>query len=252
MNVADQVVMVTGATSGFGQATARKFARAGARVIATGRRSDRLAALRQELGDRLHVAELDMRDEQAVLNTVAHLPPAFREISILVNNAGLALGLEPADRAKLDDWIQMIDTNVRGLAILTRAVLPGMVERKRGHIVNMGSIAATYPYPGGNVYGGTKAFVHQFSLNLRADLVDKNVRVTVIEPGMAETEFSLVRFEGDEAKAAAVYKGVEPLSGEDIADTIFWVTTLPPHINVNVLELMPTQQAFGPFAVSRK
>lgn len=252
MNVADQVVLVTGATSGFGQATARKFARAGARVIATGRRSDRLGALRAELGERVHVAELDMRDEQAVLNTVAHLPPAFRDIGILVNNAGLALGLEAADRAKLDDWMQMIDTNVRGLAILTRAVLPGMVERKRGHIVNIGSIAATYPYPGGNVYGATKAFVRQFSLNLRADLVDKNVRVTVIEPGMAETEFSLVRFEGDEAKAASVYKGVKPLSGDDIADTIFWVTTLPEHINVNALELMPTQQAFGPFAVARK
>lgn len=251
MNVADQVVLVTGATSGFGQATARKFVRAGARVVATGRRSDRLSALRTELGERVHVAELDMRDEQAVLNTVAHLPAAFRDIGILVNNAGLALGLEAADRAKLDDWIQMIDTNVRGLALLTRAVLPGMVERKRGHIVNMGSIAATYPYPGGNVYGATKAFVRQFSLNLRADLVDKNVRVTVIEPGMAETEFSLVRFEGDEAKAAAVYKGVKPLSGEDIADTIFWVTTLPDHINVNALELMPTQQAFGPFAVAR-
>lgn len=252
MNIADQVVLITGATSGFGQAAARRFARAGARVVATGRRGARLAALRQELGDRVHVAELDMRDDQAVLNTVAHLPAPFRDIGILINNAGLALGLEPADRAKLDDWIQMIDTNVRGLAVLTRAVLPGMVARRRGHVVNIGSVAAGYPYPGGNVYGGTKAFVHQFSLNLRADLVDKNVRVTVIEPGMAETEFSLVRFEGDATKAAAVYSGVKPLSADDVADTIFWVATLPEHINVNVLELMPTQQAFGPFAVSRK
>lgn len=252
MNIADQVVLITGATSGFGQAAARRFARAGARVVATGRRGERLAALRQELGDRVHVAELDMRDDQAVLNTVAHLPAPFRDIGILINNAGLALGLEPADRAKLDDWIQMIDTNVRGLAVLTRAVLPGMVARRRGHVVNIGSVAAGYPYPGGNVYGGTKAFVHQFSLNLRADLVDKNVRVTVIEPGMAETEFSLVRFEGDATKAAAVYSGVKPLSADDVADTIFWVATLPEHINVNVLELMPTQQAFGPFAVSRK
>ncbi len=247
----DHVAFITGATSGFGAATARRFIADGARVIATGRRKDRLDALREELGDRLHPVVLDMRDDQALLSAIDALPAAFAGVTVLVNNAGLALGLEPADRASLDEWIEMIETNVRGLAVLTRAVLPGMVARGRGHVINIGSVAGGYPYPGGNVYGATKAFVHQFSLNLRADLVDKNVRVTCIEPGMAETEFSLVRFK-DQAKAAAVYQGVVPLTGEDIAETIHWVATLPDHININLIELMPTQQAFGGFAVSRK
>ncbi|MBM3506259.1 MAG: SDR family NAD(P)-dependent oxidoreductase [Alphaproteobacteria bacterium] len=246
----DEVVFVTGATSGFGQATARRFIRAGARVIATGRRGERLEELRDELGDRLHPLVLDMRDADALLAAATALPKGYSDVSILVNNAGGALGLDPAHEAKLDDWLAMIDTNVRGLAVLTRAILPGMVARRRGLIVNIGSVAAQYPYPGGNVYGATKAFVHQFSLNLRADLVDKNVRVTCIEPGMAETEFSLVRLR-DQAKADAVYRGVKPMSAEDVAETIYWVATLPEHMNINLIEMMPTQQAFGPFAVHR-
>lgn len=246
----NEVVLVTGATSGFGRATARRFIQAGARVIATGRRKERLDALGKELGDRLHPIVLDMRDSDALLAAVQGLPKPFAEVSILVNNAGGALGLDPAHEAKLDDWLGMIETNVRGLAVLTRAVLPGMVARRHGLVVNIGSVAATYPYPGGNVYGATKAFVHQFSLNLRADLVDKNVRVTCIEPGLAETEFSLVRLK-DKAKADAVYRGVKPISAEDVAETIFWVASLPAHMNINLIEMMPTQQAFGPFAVNR-
>ena len=246
----NEVVLVTGATSGFGRATARRFIQAGARVIATGRRKERLDALGKELGDRLHPIVLDMQDSAALVAAVQGLPKAFADVSILVNNAGGALGLDTAHEAKLDDWIGMIDTNVRGLAVLTRAVLPGMVARRHGLVVNIGSVAAQYPYPGGNVYGATKAFVHQFSLNLRADLVDKNVRVTCIEPGLAETEFSLVRLK-NKAKADAVYRGVKPISAEDVAETIFWVANLPAHMNINLIEMMPTQQAFGPFAVHR-
>ncbi len=184
-------------------------------------------------------------------HALSTLPAAFAQVDVLVNNAGLALGLEPAHRASTDEWEQMIDTNNRGLVVVTRQVLPGMVERGRGHVVNVGSVAAHYPYPGGNVYGATKAFVHQFSLNLRADLVGSGVRVTCVEPGMAETEFSLVRFK-DAEKARAVYQGVTPLSGADVADAIHWAVTRPPHVNVNVLELMPEQQAFSPLAVRRR
>ncbi|HVI94498.1 MAG TPA: SDR family NAD(P)-dependent oxidoreductase, partial [Anaeromyxobacter sp.] len=180
------------------------------------------------------------------------LPAPFTEIDVLVNNAGLALGLEPAQRASLDEWETMIQTNCTGLVTVTRAVLPGMIARNRGHVVNVGSVAGTYPYPGGNVYGATKAFVRQFSLNLRSDLLGTPVRVTSIEPGMAETEFSLVRFQGDAERARKVYEGVTPLSGADVADAILWAVTRPPHVNVNALELMPVQQAFAPFAVSRR
>ena len=179
------------------------------------------------------------------------LPAAFAQVDVLVNNAGLALGLEPAHRASLDEWEEMIDTNNRGLVTVTRQLLPGMVERGRGHVVNVGSVAGTYPYPGGNVYGATKAFVHQFSLNLRADLVGSGVRVTCVEPGMAETEFALVRLK-DAEKAKAVYQGVTPLVGADIADAIHWVVTRPPHVNVNVLEMMPEAQAFSPLMVKRR
>jgi 3-hydroxy acid dehydrogenase/malonic semialdehyde reductase len=218
--------------------------------VAVGRRRDRLEALHQELGDAVHTIELDVRDRDAVTALPGLLPPLFAQPTILVNNAGLALGLQPAHETDMDDWLTMIDTNVTGLVAMTRAVLPGMVARQRGHVVNMGSTAARYPYPGGNVYGGTKAFVHQFSLNLRADLLGSGVRVTVVEPGMAETEFSVVRLK-DEEKAKAVYAGVKPLSADDVADVVFYVATLPEHINVNSIELMPTQQAFGPFAVHR-
>jgi 3-hydroxy acid dehydrogenase/malonic semialdehyde reductase len=246
-------VLVTGATAGFGEATAERFARDGARLVVAGRRAERLEALAKRLSATasVHPLPLDVRDRAAVEKALSTLPADFARIDVLVNNAGLALGLEPAHRASLDEWEQMIDTNNRGLVVVTRQVIPGMVERGRGHVVNVGSVAGTYPYPGGNVYGATKAFVHQFSLNLRADLVGSGVRVTCVEPGMADTEFSLVRF-GDADKAKAVYQGVAPLLGADVADAIHWVVTRPPHVNVNVLELMPEQQAFAPFAVKRR
>ena len=246
------IVFVTGATTGFGAATARRFAVDGAQVIAAGRRVALLDALRDELGDLCHPLVLDVRDRAAVARAVATLPAELAAVDLLVNNAGLAAGLEPAARASLDDWDAMVDTNVKGLMYVTRAVLPGMVERDRGHIVNLGSVAGEFPYPGGNVYGGTKAFVYQFSLNLRADLLGTKVRVTVIEPGLSGgTEFSKVRFGGDAAKADAVYRGTTPLSAEDVADAIHWVATRPPHVNVNSLQLMPVDQAFAPFAVNR-
>jgi 3-hydroxy acid dehydrogenase/malonic semialdehyde reductase len=246
-------VLVTGATAGFGEATAERFARDRARLVIAGRRADRLEALARRLSAQapVHPLTLDVRDRAAVERALATLPAEFARIDVLVNNAGLALGLEPAHRASVDDWEQMIDTNNRGLVVVTRQVLPGMVERGRGHVVNVGSVAAHYPYPGGNVYGATKAFVHQFSLNLRADLVGSGVRVTCVEPGMAETEFSLVRLK-DAEKARAVYQGVTPLSAADVADAIHWAVTRPPHVNVNVLELMPEQQAFSPLAVKRR
>ncbi|HTT72447.1 MAG TPA: SDR family NAD(P)-dependent oxidoreductase [Anaeromyxobacteraceae bacterium] len=245
------VAFVTGATAGFGRAIAEKLTGLGARVVLAGRRVDRLEALARALGDRVHPLALDVRDRGAVLAALSSLPAPFAEVDLLVNNAGLALGLEPAHRASLDDWDAMIDTNCRGLALCTRALLPGMVARGRGHVVNIGSVAGSYPYPGGNVYGATKAFVHQFSLNLRAELLGTKVRVTVVEPGMAETEFSLVRLR-DESKARAVYQDMQPLSAEDVAEAVLWCVTRPAHVNVNVVELMPTQQAFGPFAVDRR
>jgi NADP-dependent 3-hydroxy acid dehydrogenase YdfG len=220
-------------------------------VVIAGRRVDRLEALADELGERAHPVTLDVRDQAAVEAAVAGLPAEFAEITVLVNNAGLALGLEPAHRADPDDWETMVDTNVKGVMYCTRAVLPGMVERDRGHVINIGSVAGSYPYPGGNVYGATKAFVHQFSLNLRADLLGSRVRVTCVEPGMAETEFSLVRFKGDAEKAAVPYKGLDAMSGDDIAQAIHFVATMPAHVNINTLEMMPVVQAFGPFVFAR-
>jgi len=245
-------VFVTGASSGFGAAVARRFATAGARIVATARRADRLKDLAAELGPRLLPVTLDVRDRSAVAETVAGLPQEFAQVDVLVNNAGLALGLNPAQDADLDDWDQMIDTNCKGLVYCTRAILPGMVARRRGHVINLGSVAGTYPYPGGNVYGGTKAFVHQFSLNLRSDLHGTGVRVTCVEPGMADTEFSTVRFSGDKAKADAVYAGMQPMTADDIAESIYWAATLPEHVNVNTIELMATAQSFGPFQVARE
>ena len=248
-----KTILVTGATAGFGDAFARRFIHDGHRVIATGRRAERLESLRAELGDRLHVAAFDMRDTQAVAGFVAGLPDGWRDIDVLVNNAGLALGLSPAWEASRDEWDQMIDTNIRGLVHMTRAILPGMVARNTGLIINLGSIAGEYPYPGGNVYGGTKAFVRQFSLNLRADLVGLNVRVTDIEPGLVGgSEFSAVRFGGDGEKAAAVYAGTQPLMPEDIAETAAWLVSLPLHVNINTIEMMPTCQASAALAVRRK
>lgn len=246
------IVFVTGASAGFGAAIARRFARDGARVIVSGRRGDRLQALAAELGPNLLPLEFDVRDRAAVQAAVAALPADFAEVDLLVNNAGLALGLEPAQRADLDDWEQMVDTNIKGLMYMTHALLPGMVARRRGQVINLGSTAGEWPYAGGNVYGGTKAFVRQFSLNLRADLAGTPVRVTDIEPGLCGgTEFSSVRFHGDEARAAKMYENVQPLTAEDIAETIHWIASRPPHVNINTISMMPVAQSFAGLSVYR-
>jgi 3-hydroxy acid dehydrogenase/malonic semialdehyde reductase len=247
------IILVTGATAGIGAAIVRRFAADGHRIVAAGRRHDRLQALVAELGTNIiQPLVLDVRDRAAVEAGIAGLPADFAGIDLLVNNAGLALGLEPAQRADLDAWDEMVDTNVKGLMYVTRAVLPGMVARNRGHVVNLSSTAATYPYPGGNVYGGTKAFVRQFSLNLRADLHGTALRVTDIEPGMVGgSEFSVVRFGGDAEKAAKLYEGAEALSPDDIAEAVHWAATLPAHVNINAIELMPVRQAFGPLPIHR-
>ena len=218
------------------------------------RRNNRLEALANEFGlVRIHPVVLDVRDRTAVEAAIGSLPPDFAELDLLVNNAGLAAGFDPAQNADLDAWDAMVDTNVKGLMYVTRAVLPGMVARNRGLIINLGSTAATYPYPGGNLYGATKAFVPQFSLNLRADLLGTKVRITDVEPGLVGgTEFSTVRFRGDRAKAAKLYEGADALTPEDIAETIHWIATLPPRVNVNAIELMPVTQAFGPLVVHRE
>lgn len=247
------IVLVTGATAGFGAAIARRYLAEGHKVIAVGRRNERLQALQESCaGMPLHTAELDVRDKGAIEALMNALPAEFSDVDVLVNNAGLALGLEPAQKAELDDWERMVDTNIKGLMYVTRAVLPGMVARGKGHIINLGSVAGHYPYPGGNVYGATKAFVRQFSLNLRADLLGTPVRVTDIAPGLCGgTEFSTVRFHGDEAKAANVYANTLSLSADDIAESVYWCSALPAHVNINFMELMPVTQAFSPFAISR-
>ncbi len=248
-----QTVFVTGASAGFGAAIARRFVAEGARVIAVARSGDKLEKLAGELGDAVLPVTLDVSDPEAVKTVVEQLPEDWREIDVLVNNAGLAKGLEPAHQAHLEDWDQMIATNVRGLTHVTRAVLPGMVERGRGHVINIGSIAGTYPYPGGNVYGATKAFVHQFSLNLRSDLHGTGVRVTNVEPGMVGgTDFSKVRFDGDAAKAGKVYEGTTPLTAEDVAESVFWAAGQPAHVNINVIELMPVVQSFSALQIYRE
>jgi 3-hydroxy acid dehydrogenase / malonic semialdehyde reductase len=245
------IVFVTGASSGFGAATARRFASEGFRVVAAARRSERVKELAAEFGSRVLPVTLDVRDRDAVAEAVGDLPAEFAEVDVLVNNAGLALGMGPAQEADLDQWDQMIDTNCKGLTYVTRAILPGMVARGRGHVISLGSVAGTYPYPGGNTYAGTKAFVHEFSLALRSDVHGTGVRVTCVEPGMADTEFSLVRFSGDRGKADATYTGMKPLTGDDVAEAIYWAATLPPHVNINTVEMMPTQQSFSPFQVAR-
>lgn len=245
-------VLITGASAGFGAAIARRFVADGHRVVATARRATKLQELHDELGDALLPIELDVTDAAAVAALPDRLPAAFAEIDVLVNNAGLAKGLAPAAAAALSDWDTMIATNVSGLVHVTRAFLPGMVDRDRGHVVNLGSIAGTYPYPGGNVYGATKAFVHQFSLNLRSDLKGSRVRVSCIEPGMCGgTEFSTVRFDGDEEKVAALYDGAEPITADDIAESVAWVTSLPRHVNVNTIELMPVTQSSAALQIQR-
>ncbi len=245
-------VLVTGATSGFGAAVCRRFAGAGAKVVATGRRADRLKALKKELGKRCHTAVFDVRDRRQTEAALASLPKEFAKINIAVANAGLALGLGSAVDGNVEDWETMIATNINGMLYTVRAVLPGMVARDEGHVILLGSVASDFPYPGGNVYGGTKAFVKNFALNLRADLLGSNIRVTDIEPGLCDTEFSLVRFHGDADKAAQPYKGIEALSADDVAETIYWSATLPRHVNINRMQMMPVMQAFGPFAFKRK
>lgn len=245
-----KTALITGATSGFGRATAQRFAAQGWNVIATGRRAERLQTLRDSLGDCVHTLAFDIRDADAMQAALATLPEALQGIDLLVNNAGLALGTAPAQSADLGQWRQMIDTNITALVALTHALLPGLIER-RGAIVNISSIAATYPYTGGNVYGGTKAFVSQFSLGLRSDLHGTGVRVTSIEPGLAETEFTLVRTSGNQSASDQLYAGAQPITDTDIADAIWWVATLPPHLNINRLEVMPVNQSFAGFQIHR-
>ncbi|MHC0051996.1 SDR family NAD(P)-dependent oxidoreductase [Actibacterium sp. D379-3] len=244
-------VLITGATAGFGAATARRFVQGGWKVVGTGRRAERLSALQDELGDAFCPAAFDIMDEAATRAALDALPQGFRDIDVLVNNAGLALGTAPAPKTDLADWKQMIDTNITGLVTITDLMLPGLVARK-GMIVNLSSVAAHYPYPGGNVYGGTKAFVRQFSLGLRSDLHGTGVRVTSIEPGLCESEFTMVRTKGSQDAYDALYGGADPIQPDDIAGTIFWVATQPPHININSLEVMPVSQSWAPFQIHRK
>lgn len=246
------IVFITGATAGFGKAVALRFAHDGAKIVGTGRRKERLGELKAQLGASFLPLAFDVRYRDETERAIASLPADFAAIDVLVNNAGGALGLEPAYEANLDDWETMVDANIKGVLYCTRFLLPGMVERNRGHIINLGSVAAQWPYPGGNVYGATKAFVHQFSLNLRADLLGTAIRVTDIQPGLVGgTEFSEVRFKGDTKRAAAVYEATEPLMPEDVADAIHWVATRPAHVNINSLEMMPVSQSFGPLLVKR-
>ena len=240
------IILVTGATAGFGQSIARRFIADGHKVIATGRRSGRLQTLKDELGDNLYTLQFDVRNRAGIEEALASLPVEWREIDVLVNNAGLALGIEPAHKASIEDWENMIDTNNKGLVYMTRAVLPAMVERNVGHIINIGSIAGSWPYAGGNVYGATKAFVRQFSLNLRTDLHGTALRVTDIEPGLVGgTEFSNVRFKGDDDKSDKVYDGTTALTAEDVTEAVYWVATLPKHVNINTLEMMPVSQTLA-------
>ena len=249
-----KIVLITGASSGFGEGCARRFAQGGYSLILIARRLERLQKLQQQLGgpQKVYIIQLDVRQKKAVQTALAKIPAAFSKISILINNAGLALGLEASQEADLEDWETMIDTNIKGLLYFTRMILPGMVKRQEGHIINIGSVAGNWPYRGGNVYGATKAFVQHFSRNLRSDVLGSNIRVTNIEPGLAETEFSLVRFKGDSKRAKTVYKGTQPLTAADIAEIVFWVCNLPPHININTLEVMPIAQAWGPLEIYRE
>jgi len=244
-----KTILITGATSGFGKACAEYFAAQGWQMILTGRRSERLEQLQEQLSDSVQqIIPLDVRDREQVFEKLGSLT----DIDVLLNNAGLALGLEPSWKVNIDDWETMVDTNIKGLMYCTRAMLPQMVKRDSGHVVNIGSTAGSWPYPGGNVYGGTKAFVQQFSRNLRADLIGSKVRVTNVAPGMAESEFSNVRFKGDDEQAAKVYQGAEALRPVDIAETVFWIVNRPAHVNINAIELMPVDQAWGPFAIHRQ
>jgi 3-hydroxy acid dehydrogenase/malonic semialdehyde reductase len=246
------IVLITGASAGFGAEMARTFVSNGHRVILAARRTDRIADLAAELGDAALPVTLDVTSRPSIETALAGLPADWKGIDVLINNAGLALNTVPAHEVPLEDWETMIATNCKGLVTMTRLVLPDMVARGSGLVINIGSTAGHYPYPGGNVYGATKAFVEQFTLNLRADLVGTGVRATNLAPGLSGgTEFSNVRFKGDDSAAAKVYEGTTPLSAKDIADTAYWIATLPPHVNVNSIELMPTCQGFSPFTIKR-
>jgi len=247
-----KTILITGATSGFGKASAELFAQNGWNLILTGRRRERLEDLQNALGkSSVHIAAFDVRDREQTAMMAKEIPDQFQNIDILLNNAGLALGLEPSHKTDLDEWETMVDTNIKGLLYMTRLILPGMVKRGRGHVINIGSIAGSWPYRGGNTYGATKAFVQQFSRNLRTDLHGTGIRVTNIEPGLAESEFSIVRFSGDKEKADNVYKGVEPLTPVDIAEIVFWTANRPAHVNINSVEVMPVSQSWGGFEIIR-
>ncbi|WP_372860415.1 SDR family NAD(P)-dependent oxidoreductase [Psychrobacter sp.] len=246
-------VLITGASAGFGKALAERLVANGHRVIGCARRLDKLNALADTLGEAFLPVVMDVSDTATIPQIIADLPDGFNQIDVLVNNAGLALGTEPAQNASLDDWMRMTDTNIKGLMALTHAVLPAMVARDSGYIINVGSIAGSWPYFGGNVYGATKAFVKQFSLNLRADLIGTQVRVTNLEPGnVAGTEFSNVRFHGDDDKAAKVYDGFKTMTGDDIGDILLWLIESPAHINVNRLEVMPVAQTYNGLTIAKQ
>ncbi len=249
-----KTILITGASSGFGRACAEYFAKHQWRLILIARREEKLLSLKKTLSSttEVHTIALDVRDKEKLKTAIEQLPTSFEKIDVCINNAGLALGIEPAHKANLEDWETMIDTNIKGLLYTTKLVLNKMVEHGQGHIINIGSIAGSIPYPGGNTYGATKAFVKMFSQNLKADLLGTGIKVTNIEPGLAETEFSVVRFKGNQAQADNLYQGLEPLSAEDIADIIFWVVNTPPHVNINSLEVMPSCQAWGPLAIHRE
>ena len=245
-----KTILITGATAGFGEAAARKFVSGGWNAIGTGRRGDRLRRLQEELGDAFLPLEIDMRDRASV-ESIADLSPPWSGIDLLLNNAGLAPPTDPLPDTDWDRIDEVIDTNITGLVALTRALIPGLVERK-GQIINLSSVAATYPYKGGAVYAGTKAFVRQFSLDLRCDLAGTGVRVTSVEPGMAETEFTIVRTGGDREASDKLYAGMDPMTSQDLADLFWWLANLPPHLNINTVELMPVSQSFAGFTVSRE
>ncbi|QIW16021.1 NADP-dependent 3-hydroxy acid dehydrogenase [Pasteurellaceae bacterium RH1A] len=248
-----KTALVTGATAGFGRAICQTLIEAGYRVIGTGRRAERLNDLKLQFGENFLPLAFDISDLAATEQALQGRPQDWQTVHLLVNNAGLALGLEGAHQAKIEDWVQMIDTNIKGLVNITRLILPDMVARNQGHVINLGSIAGNYPYPGGNVYGGTKAFVKQFSLNLRADLAGTKVRVSNVEPGLCGgTEFSNVRFKGDDEKAAKVYEKVQYVSPQDIANIVLWLNQQPEHVNINRIEVMPTAQSFSALNVSRQ
>ncbi len=245
-------IIITGATSGFGLEMAKKFLKLGHTVIGIGRRVERLSELKVEFGEKFKILKLDIQNKNEVELLLDDLLKVTTPIDVLINNAGLAIGTEKAQDSKLSDWETMVQTNINGVLYVTHKILPYMVKENNGTIVNIGSVAGEFPYLGGNVYGATKAFIHQFSMNLRSDLLGKNIRVTNIEPGMCETEFSLVRFAGDKERAQSVYQGMKPLTAEDIADTVEWIINRPKHVNINNISLMPVDQAFAGFLVNRK